>query len=106
MNDAVPDMNRQMKLPRPAATQQHVPRPRRRLPHQPFCLDQRRNPPGIAAAQRIAVGHLPDEPARAERPGRQPDAIQPRRRIAPVQPEPRAHCRPRCRDDTRAHIPG
>jgi len=58
--------------------------------------------------RRIAGRHSPAITARRQREGRNADAIQPQRRIAPLRPEPRADRRPRRRDDPfRArHPPG
>ena len=98
--------NDEVQLPRSTRRERQIARLCVGNRRQPQIADQRGNACAIPAPQRIPARHNALEPARLERPNRQPDAIQPRRRIAPMQPEPRADRPARRRHDPRGYAPG
>ncbi|PAV67852.1 hypothetical protein WR25_00934 [Diploscapter pachys] len=88
-------LHRAMNLSRPHREQQHIARSPSVAPHQ-HRIEARRHHRRIAATQGIAARHLPHPAGTPQRRRNYPDAIEPMKRIPPVQPEPGADQRQRC----------
>jgi hypothetical protein len=97
-------LDREMQLAGPGAQQHQIARSRVRRPHQSRRLDHLDDMRDIIETQRIATRH----DRHIQRQCRQPDTVEPRRRIAPVQTKPHPDRPPRGRPDARAciHAPG
>lgn len=98
--------NCEMHLSRPALRERQIARSRIDNRDQAKVRDQRRHRFPIPAPQRIAARRRTLEAARLERPGRQPDAIEPGRRLASMQSKSRTDSAARSRDHSLGYASG